>query len=67
MTKASEYGDDSDEGKPYLAALLATSGILYAGSLCAIGAMFHYFQGCAENELVVSLTLIFAVVSRLFV
>eukprot|EP00903_Cladosiphon_okamuranus_P022771 g20963.t1 len=61
VAKANEYGDDSNEAKPFLAVLLAASGILYTGSLCAIGAMFHYFQGCAENELVMSLTLILAV------
>lgn len=63
VEKAGEYGDDSEEAKPYLCALLAASGVLYTGSLCAIGAMFHYFQGCAANELVMSLTLILAVVS----
>lgn len=63
VEKASEYGDDSEEAKPYLCALLTASGVLYTGSLCAIGAMFHYFQGCAENELVMSLTLILSVVS----
>ncbi|CBJ27137.1 conserved unknown protein [Ectocarpus siliculosus] len=61
VEKASEHGDDSEEAKPYLCALLTASGVLYTGSLCAIGAMFHYFQGCAENELVMSLTLILAV------
>lgn len=60
---ANASGDESDEGKPYLLALVAASGILFAGSLAAIGAMFYYFDGCAENELVVSLTLILAVVS----
>lgn len=64
MAKASEFGDDTDEAKPYLAVLLAASGVLYAGSLCAIGTMFHYFQGCPANELVMSLTLILAVVRR---
>ena len=65
VAKASEFGDDSEEAKPYLAVLLAASGVLYTGSLCAIGAMFHYFQGCPANELVMSLTLILAVVSVL--
>ncbi|CAN0445701.1 unnamed protein product, partial [Hapterophycus canaliculatus] len=63
VEKANAHGDETDEAKPFLAVLLAISGVLYAGSLCAIGAMFHYFDGCAENELVVSLTLILSIVS----
>lgn len=63
VAKANEHGEDSEEGKPFLCLLLTVSGVLYAGSLCAIGAMFHYFSGCAANELVMSLTLILAVVS----
>lgn len=62
VDKANAHGDESDEAKPYLAALLAISTILYAGSLSAIGAMFHYFQGCPANELVLSLTLILSLV-----
>ncbi|CAN0319945.1 unnamed protein product [Pylaiella littoralis] len=61
VAKANQHGEDSEEGKPYLYVLLAASGVLYAGSLSAIGAMFHYFRGCAANELVMSLTLILAV------
>ncbi|CAM9570030.1 unnamed protein product [Scytosiphon promiscuus] len=58
VEKANAHGDETDEAKPFLAALLAISTVLYAGSLCAIGAMFHYFSGCPANELVMSLTLI---------
>lgn len=63
--KASEHGEDTDEAKPFLYLLLGASGVLFAGSLCSIGAMFHYFKGCPANELVMSLTLILAVVSEL--
>lgn len=58
---ANASGDGSDEGKPYLVALIAGSGFLFAGSLSGIGVMFHYFSGCSANELVISLTLILAV------
>lgn len=61
VAAASDHGEE--EGKPFLAVLLAVSGVLYAGSLAAIGAMFYYFEGCPANELVMSLTLILSVVS----
>eukprot|EP00904_Undaria_pinnatifida_P010895 jgi/Undpi1/6936/HiC_scaffold_21.g09410.m1 len=60
VEKANASGEGSEEGKPYLVALVAVSGFLYLGSLAGIGAMFHYFDGCSENELVISLTLILA-------
>lgn len=66
MGKASEHGEDSEEGKPYLIWLISASAVLYAGSLCAIGTMFHYFSGCPANELVMSLTLILSVVRSVF-
>lgn len=64
VEKANASGEGSEEGKPYLVALVAVSGFLYLGSLAGIGAMFHYFDGCSENELVISLTLILALVSN---
>lgn len=60
---ANASGDGSEEGKPYLLALISASAILFAGSLAGIGVMFYYFDGCSANELVISLTLILAVVS----
>ena len=59
---ANASGDGSEEGKPYLLALISASAFLFAGSLAGIGVMFHYFDGCPANELVISLTLILAVV-----
>lgn len=64
--KANEHGEGSEEGKPYLFWLISASAVLYAASLCAIGAMFHYFRGCPANELVMSLTLIASVVRSAF-
>ncbi|CAM9842645.1 unnamed protein product [Choristocarpus tenellus] len=64
VIKAQELGEDS-EGRSYLVSLLTISVFVIGASLVAIGFMFHYFSGCAVNELVISLTLILSVVSGL--
>lgn len=60
---ADSHTEDADRGKHYLVVLVSFSVVLYAGSLCAIGTMFHYFTGCPANDLVLSLTLILPIVS----
>ncbi|CAM9823121.1 unnamed protein product, partial [Discosporangium mesarthrocarpum] len=61
VEKAHELGEDHG-GKSYLISLVAVSATVLTLSVAAIGVMFHYFTGCVENDLIISLTLILSVV-----
>eukprot|EP00953_Heterococcus_sp_UTEX-ZZ885_P006059 3739-Heterococcus_DN1.PRE.2 len=61
VAKAQELGEDSD-GKWYLIVLVAVAVLLYACALSALGVLFGYFTGCADSEVILSLTLVLCVI-----
>ena len=46
------------EGVGWLRLIMGTSVFLYASALTGIGLLYHYFDGCAENTWVITLTLL---------
>eukprot|EP01041_Mallomonas_annulata_P010380 gene10380-21653_t len=60
-----EYGGDSD-GYLWLGGLVVASCLLFGGSFSAIGIFYWQFQGCVENEIIISLTLCLCIVATLF-
>ncbi|CAM9092675.1 unnamed protein product, partial [Ectocarpus fasciculatus] len=64
------YGEEDDEDEPFnkwTLSLLGVSAALLACSLTAIGLLFWQFagDGCTDNNVIISFTLIFAVFSTL--
>ena len=58
--------EDPDNGKKYLIGLLIVAIFLFAISISGIGVMFHFFSNCANNNVIISLTLVFGFLATIF-
>lgn len=56
-----ELEEGPGNGKKWLAAILASCGVLYVASLAGIIIMYIHFGGCATNDAFISITLVMAV------
>ncbi len=58
-----EYAEEADNeewgtGVYWLRTIIALAVVLYGLSFTGIGFLYHYFSGCAENSIVITLTLL---------
>lgn len=55
--------EDGEKGQRWLTGLLFFSAILFIGSFVLIGLMYWQFDGCNDNIVIISLTLILSVIA----
>eukprot|EP01034_Spumella_vulgaris_P022014 gene22015-28107_t len=53
------YASDEGEvdGQKWLVGIILISSVLFAGSITVIGLLYWQFEGCTENDVIISLTL----------
>eukprot|EP01041_Mallomonas_annulata_P001667 gene1667-3222_t len=60
-----EYGGGSNGGDLWIIGFVVASCILFGGSFLAIGIFYWQFQGCVENEIIISVTLCLCIFATL--
>ena len=58
--------DDPENGNKYLIGLLVAAFFLFVISIIGIVVMYHYFQKCTSNIVIISLTLFFGFLATIF-